>query len=146
MRTSRIQFAAPASLALALVLLVSGAAVPHSRLRVEAAPGVEPQTADSSQVVDILIPLSGDLIARRRVLAQAEGAQDLMSDLEFGPAALLLEVPSADEDDAATRFRERRDPPLALALVAAIGKPYEFQHVIGRMCSDPDEVRLEQIS
>ena len=36
--------------------------------------------------------LSSDLIARRRVLAQAEGVQDLMKDLEFGPAALLLEV------------------------------------------------------
>jgi hypothetical protein len=90
--------------------------------------------------------LSGDLIARRRVLTQAERVQDLMNDLEFRPAALLLEVPSADEDHAATRFRERCDPPLASALVAAIGKPYEFQHVIGRICSNPDEVRFEQIS
>jgi hypothetical protein len=46
--------------------------------------------------------LSVDLIAGRRVLAQAEGVQDLMNDLEFGPAAPLLEVPSADEDDVAT--------------------------------------------
>jgi hypothetical protein len=90
--------------------------------------------------------LSGDRIARRRVLAQAEGVQDLMNDFEFGPAAPLLEVPSADEDHAATRFRERRGPRVALALVATIRKPNEFQKVIGRVNGQPDEVRLEQIS
>jgi len=90
--------------------------------------------------------LSGDLVARWRVLAEAKGVQDLMNDLEFGVAALLLEVPSADEDDAAPRFRKRRDPPLALVRVAAIGKPYEFQEVTCRICGELDEVRLEQIS
>jgi hypothetical protein len=69
-----------------------------------------------------------------------------MNDLEFGPAAPLLEVPSADKDDAATRFRERRDPRFALALLAAIRKPYGLQNVICRVDGQPDEVGPEQIS
>ena len=89
--------------------------------------------------------LSRDLIARRRVLAQAEGVQDLMNDLEFGLAALLLEVPAADEDDAATRLGERGGIPRALGFSAAIRKPNELEKVICGIDRERDEGRLEQI-
>ena len=91
--------------------------------------------------------LSGDLIACRWVLAKAQGMQDLMNDHEFRPsnATALLEVPSADENDAATRLGERGGIPPALGFSAAIHKPNELEKVICWIDSEPEEGRLEHI-
>jgi hypothetical protein len=69
-----------------------------------------------------------------------------MNDLEFGVAALLLEVPCADEDDAAAWFCERCHIAPAPGVLASIRKPDKLQNVVRGVDSEPDEVRLEQIS